>query len=262
MRTWGTFILLTVAILAVAQGLRSPAFIGSLHYAESGGTPAFSPTDVGGLKMWYKASTVITTATGFVTNWPESSGNGYALINTSANQEPQLTNQASRINAKPYLKFDGVDDILRCATPASYSQINTIFIAGELKYVSALGFHFDSTNSSVREATYVDASTNYILYAGSESGCILGRDAWYLFEITFNGTSCELHTNGASVKGAIINAGTGALDGLTVGSRYNGQYYFAGGIAEVLFYNTNVSLVNRTNIRGYFTNIYGPYASW
>ncbi|MFA5043269.1 MAG: hypothetical protein WC567_04695, partial [Kiritimatiellia bacterium] len=65
-----------------------------------------------GLKLWVKADTGITKDTnGFVGAWADQSGNGYNFLQSIyAGYKPLW--QTNRLNGRPALKFDGVNDFM------------------------------------------------------------------------------------------------------------------------------------------------------
>lgn len=226
---------------------------------------AFQPSDVSGLVMWFDASTISspTNSNGYlVTNWWDRSSSAYMLYNNANAQQPYWTNNASRINNKPWLQFDGTDDRLKMATTQLYVQPSTVFIVAYYEYVASGSTRtfFDGTNSSYRNTVAVDGNTRPVLNVILTGNTIVTSNKWYLFEGTITNGGSEILTNGVSNKTG--DGGVASLSGLYVGCTVFTSSFHMGGIAEILYYNANVSSGDRTKIRTYFTDKYGPYANW
>ncbi len=81
--------------------------------ARSGGVsaaaPAFSPSDISGLKLWLDASdaTTITSSGGSVSQWNDKSGNNNNVLQSTGTSQP--TTGVSTIGGKNAISFDGND---------------------------------------------------------------------------------------------------------------------------------------------------------
>lgn len=227
---------------------------------------AFQPSDVAGLVMWFDASFIKspTNSAGYlVTNWWDRSSSAYMLYNNGDGQQPYWTNNASRINNKPWLQFDGVNDRLKMATTQLYPQPFTVFIAGIYLYTGASHTFFTGTNSSFNVNLFADTFKRCQLYGGATliGAAGITSNQWYLIECTITNGGSEILTNGVSNKTG--DTGTRDLSGLTIGTiRTEDSAFLYGGIAEILWYTNNLSAGDRSNVRNYFTTKYGPYANW
>lgn len=85
----------------------------------------YAPTDIAGLVEWLKADAITGLADGdAVASWADSSGNGNAAVQATVGVQP--TYRLNAIGRLPAVRFDGVNDWLRAATPAAVGGI-TIF---------------------------------------------------------------------------------------------------------------------------------------
>lgn len=260
MRAVPAFILslASAAALGQALSLSDPA---RLFYS-SAATPAFSPDDVSGLAMWYKADAISASVGDEVTTWQDSSTSGWDLVGT-AGATPYYTN-SSEINSKPWLKFDGSNDFMRHGN-GSLAQPCTAFSLVRFDVLPAASATvLDGTNSTTRMLMGITSAGAFQISGGtalSSAGSLVQTQQWVLFEATFNGaTGGQIITNATTIQSG--DAGTQASSGLYVGQRQATGRYLNGGLAEILIYTNNVSSGDRSSIRDYFTTKYGAYATW
>lgn len=227
---------------------------------------AFQPNQVAGLVWWWDASSIgsPTNANGYlVTNiYDRSTSANHLGASTGSGQQGYWTNNASRIGGKAWIDFDGVGNYYKGSTPAVYAQPSTYFVLMYYRFTAAIITCFSGTNGSLINSIGFSNIRQPRISAGTAFlGTIpVASNQWYLLECTFNGASSTIITNG--VSNATGDAGAGSLSGITLGAPQSLSSYFPGGIAEVLVYNANVSSGDRTSIRNYFINKYGPYANW
>jgi len=69
------------------------------------------PTDESSLMAWYKLGTVTVASGSSVNNWPDSSGNGFDML-----QESATSSQPRRDPTTGIVTFDGADDFLALAS--------------------------------------------------------------------------------------------------------------------------------------------------
>lgn len=264
------YILLTITgCLAQPFTFQDLAFLGQ---GTNAATAPFSPSDVAGLVLWYKADGITNWWDGgsptngmMITNWTDFSTSGLSVTNAAANQQPYWTNNGSRLNGKPWLEFDGTDDRL-WVNAGSWSQPNTLYIIfrtqqtdGDVKYL------FDGNATSARNSMVVDTGFRLTFNAGTvvaASTNSITTGIWYLAHALYTSTSTDyIKTNGVTVKTGDPGSNPQtqvriATTRVTSGSIWNG------GIAEILFYNASLSTGSISNLNSYFTNKYGAYASW
>src|SRR4051812_19518760 len=79
----------------------------------AGGSSAFAPTDISGLKLWLKADSLSLNDGDAVTTWTDSSGNSNTASQGTAANKP--TYKTAVLNALPVVRFDGSNDYLGVA---------------------------------------------------------------------------------------------------------------------------------------------------
>ena len=103
------------------KGLTDP---GNLTYTAT--PPPFTPASVAGLKVWLKADVLALSDGAAVSSWTDSSGlANHATQGTSGARPIYKTNI---VNAKPVVRFDGVDDFLTLGTALSVTADCCVFV--------------------------------------------------------------------------------------------------------------------------------------
>lgn len=219
-----------------------------------GGAAAFSPTDIAGLQIWLDASQIVGLNDGdAVATWSDLSGNGYNATQGTASKRP--TYQTSEINGKPCVRFDGVDDFLRCS---SFSQAQPLTVLCVGNSISG-GRFFDGATS--RLLIGYQGGTDVIFFAGTVNAQFSGYALpwpWRYYTGVFNAASSQQFVNGASVGTA--NPGNQSLVDLHVGCGYYlgvPAEFLSGDIAELIIYNSSLSAGNLALLHAYTASKYG-----
>lgn len=221
---------------------------------------AFSPTDISGLKGWYKADALSYNDGDSVTTWTDSSGNGYDLTQTTSAKPKFKTNI---INGKPVVRFiesQGYD--IYNGTNPSISQPYTMLVVGTHNVTGSNLAITDGGDGITRShCIYVVGNYPYMFAGSVQQGVnTFSDDVFYTWMCNFNGASSALYRNGAdqSLSG---NPGASGLTGLTLGSnvRAGGGSYWGGDIAEVLIYDSTLSAPNRALVDSYLQTKYAHY---
>jgi hypothetical protein len=199
------------------------------------------------------------TGTGWVTRWWDQSVNGnhadQPVGGTGSNgNQPQIYNGTAVIeeNGKPGLDFDGIADNMKAQFGSQKAQPNqivcvirndtTVFPTGGFRVIYS-GFN----NTFARNQLEALQTTGYLnMYAGgsSLSSTVIPTTQTLLNNLV-DGVNSEMFLNGTSI--AQSDAGSFATDGLTIGSRFNSQYFFEGVFQELIFWNADQS-TNRSGI--------------
>ena len=151
--------------------------------------------------------------------------------------------------------FDGADDYLVNEALQS-AQPSTFFFVAELVDDMRLATGTDPAN---RNLTYVNSSNRVAIFAG---GFVFGADVSADFgnqtAITsvFNGASSAIYRDGASY--ATGDAGSGDLDGITIGGNYTLTGFNNGNIQEIIIYPSDQSQ-RRASIENQINSYYGIY---
>lgn len=217
--------------------------------------------------IWLDASdsSTITLSGSNVTSWNDKSGNARNLTQTTPAQQP--TYQATGLNSRPTMSFDGINDSLN---NASYQPVGavSVFIVfrrsqskGTLINIQRSGGVFEVTgkfDSSYRSITFTAAGNINPAFGFNISGD--GVDQNIILGIQHNGatnTSSNFtgHVNGTTqtitTSGAV---GYVSEIGFSIGGRPIQNIlsaYFSGQISEIVFLNSTLSTTNRQIIEGY-----------
>lgn len=234
----------------------------TLFFADNAKRTVFSPASISGLVLWLKSdsgtfqdsskTTPATADTNPIGAWADQSGTGNDVLQAVAGSRPIL--KVNILNSRSVVRFDGVDDLLQSATISSLAQPNTVFLAG--KYAAADGFAwFDAVTNVASLIDSTGAGGNWRIYAGAAlSGGTIDTNYHYRTSL-FNGASSQNRLDGSAVV-ATGDAGTGALDGFTVGGRGGGGNLFPGDIAEVLVYHAALTAPQIAQVETYLASRY------
>lgn len=242
------------------------AFLNPYRYAAG-------PDAIAGLKAWYKADGVLwqdsarttpATADGDpVGSWDDASGVGTHAIQATSTKRPLL--KTGILNAKPVLRFDGVDDFLAAvAFGAALAQPNTIFAV-----------YTNGTNAAGEVITDGDSASRHQLaargaayaggaQAGMYAGTVLAGGASYagatsrIFAAKFNGASSKLWVDGGAAK-VTGDAGAASWARVVLGtdSLTPGTQFLHADLAEVLVYNAGLTTCQLDSVGGYLATKYG-----
>jgi len=125
----------------------------------------------------------------------------------------------------------------------------TLFDAAAAQSTFSLGIK--STNVSLNAGTAVDTGTgsNPASFGG-------GRE--YVVAAYFNSNNSSAYVNNVATTAGngVINSGTNALNGLTIGTNKSGSAGFTGMISEVIIFNRPLKLQERKDVMGYLAKKY------
>lgn len=148
------------------------------------------PTQVSGLLAWYRGDLGITLNGSNVSSWEDQSGNGFTLVQGTANKQPAYTASSAIFNNLPCLRGNGVNNVLACLSnvwpTTNFTVISVIAsVSGGAtgEYFSclqgggnaALHFYGGSETEFKRASTgasktLTSATKSIITYTGSGSG--------------------------------------------------------------------------------------------
>lgn len=206
---------------------------------------------------WYDSS---TTPVGGVGSWLDKSANVFSATQGTGGFQPLCT--ANQLAGKNALIFDGVDDTL--IVPAGANTIgsgnNTIFAVSRstndttvqriIRFPNsvsgAVGLAYSSNSG---EMLYVSGATNLALSGVTKSN-------YNIFGAFRSGTALSFAVNNGT---PVTNAGGAnvVIDGImTIGSVSNTQF-LAGAIAELIIFNSALSLPERLMIWQYLSAKWG-----
>jgi prepilin-type N-terminal cleavage/methylation domain-containing protein len=228
------------------------------YLAKKWNIPQFRPDDIGGLQLWYDAAdpgTIIeNSATGKITQWRDKSGNGY---HANVSSDGPIMVRESGLGNHDVLYFDD-NDAMTIST-LSLAAPYTVFVVsksrtgaggrvfGSLVANWLVGAHF--TDHGYYGGTgWVSLYTNAAVPWGTDVAVNPGAG---------NATG-YYDTSAASGSSSAAFLGAPGLMGL-------GKAAFGGGnacddyIAEVIIYNSALSVGNVNNVRNYLRVKWGHY---
>jgi hypothetical protein len=201
---------------------------------------SFDPTSIAGCKLWLKADALALSDGAAVTAWNDSSSNAYNVSGTA-------TYKTNIVNGKPVVRFNGTSNYLQNAAvdigvPAPY----TIFLVPRSSVASAW---FLFTNGPVGIGD--DASGNYIAYAGNNAISTVDiRNAFHVLTVVVASNNATGWIDGTLAMGP-TGPNSNAIGVPTIFSTTNGGTPYAGDMAEVLIYNSVLSVTDRQNVEAY-----------
>lgn len=193
---------------------------------------------------------------GFISIWYDQANNYDLIQNTSANQL-RIVNSGNVdvLNGKPSVyNSGGANRFMKVSFGSNLSQPNSYFFLGS--HTNVAGYILDN-NATSRSAIYqntnqlrlfanTDLSLTYTPAIGSQN---------LIFAMT-NSTTSRIGVNGAT--GVTGNAGTGTMDGLTLGASYLNVSSMNMNSQELIVFNSN-ELTNRTGIESNINSYYTTY---
>jgi len=250
------------------------------------------PTSLSGCQLWLDASDVstLTESAGAVSAWADKSGNGNNFSQATGAEQP-LTN-ATSLNGKNTIQFDGINDNLAAASKAPFNFLHENgdhFVCVVARTASqnpdALNPLMGSFDSGATEIGYMMASDDR---SGSsrdqrllvKAGNTTGTDGYYTLLTSDDamplGTAFVASENksGSATVNAntfFMNNDTGApvtavnpatagdsADVLTLGRLGTlATFHFGGDIAEVIIYNRSLTNEERTALNTYLSVKWG-----
>ena len=247
---------------------------------QGGKKQSWTPARLSNLSLWLDAAdaSTITLNGSTVSQWNDKSGNGRNISQAVASQQP--TWNATGLNSKPTLVFDGSDDILLNQNAGSVGVTNITLVA-VMRYVSAAGqdlpmgvgrtSEFKAMRSLFR--TSGGTTQGFATWASDVPVSSLSTDTGgthHIFEAVMeNSSSVYLYRDGVIDTGAPralsgLPALPVTLDGFSIGSLQGnsvGNYYSNIEVSEALVLYTDVSNADRQKLEGYLAWKWGLEAN-
>lgn len=174
-----------------------------------------------------------------VSNLADQSGNGNDVSQGTAVDQPLFNASDSNFNNNPSITLDGVSEFLRSAAFASpLVQPNTIFVV--YKYADLVGSQFLIDGITGGRNVFFTSGAQGIMFAGAIQNIHTEDTSTHILAGLFDAASSDSwHDGTQSTPGG--SPGVADLDGITLGLADNNTGFFAGEIAYVLVYNSNLS---------------------
>ena len=218
----------------------------------------FIPLDTGVCTFWIDAAdgpTVTVNSNSIVTGVADKSGNNFNLSNSMTTTGFAWDGPTKFNTSYPSFFYNGASQTITLGSNSSPSIAATtgIFTVQQLVGSASVQDVFDSVSGTRLFGFYFlpSASTpNYRIFQGSTivSGSTSVTTPAIYSSIFTGSTNSQIYENGTlAVTG---NAGTGTGTGIVIGSRQSlNQETFQGHIAEVIYYNGNLTTNANINIR-------------
>lgn len=231
----------------------------------------FEPNSVSGNTLWLSADGSVTEFSGQVLAWSDNSGNSIAFAQGVAANQPTLVANEPLLNNKPTIHFDGTSDYFTAGNVLNIGTDNlSIFMIakGTGVYLSKFGNGTAPFNLySLLNLSGYGEGTEIAGDAYQEVHTTLASN-YHVFNVSLNRT-----TSAINLKRNFVNVATAVSSGIS-SSTYNFStsnpllmgryamtgtpYYLNGDVAEVLYYNTNLSTSDRLKIEQYLNDKYAP----
>ncbi|NJK91334.1 MAG: hypothetical protein HC904_05570 [Blastochloris sp.] len=230
-----------------------------------------------GLKLWLRADSMAGSSGTAVSLWEDQSGNGVNVSQGAAGNRPNL--QTSVINGKAVIRFDGSNDFMQGNVNSTLKPSNHTIIAVAKRaansawpYIISLPYRstgwtmpFNSwnlacgSNSDDKAQASVALSSSLRSSISSASGIALNTAA--IYATSFDGYNHKLFLNGKLDQNVFVGGAIayGDAQEFNVGSRgvYSNGEYLNGDIAEILFYNRQLTREEKQAVEQYLANKYG-----
>jgi hypothetical protein len=240
--------------------------------------PAFSPPDIASLSVWLDASDAssLVLNSGNVSEWQSKVGSVVFSQGTAVSQPALL---AAELNAKNVVSFDGIEGFLQADSPAVSGTPCTIVVVAKWKNGNdGIAAVFGQTGSQLvlyngNPATLATAATTSHSASGAGSNVFMATFRLYngvdmdTFEpaplaewlvvaaVANEGQSRIFFNNALKVTG---NAGAGLVGGdAYLGAYVDGSDYTAVDVAEVLTFNAELTLQERSDLHTYLFDKWG-----
>jgi hypothetical protein len=202
-----------------------------------------------------------------VATWYDQSGNGNDATQGTSSARPKIYDATTGVvleNGKPAVQFDGSNDNIKVQFSSQKSQPNQIVsvLKNDTTSFPTGGFRvlYSGFNSaSARHQLEGLQTTGYLnMYAGGSnlSSTVLPTTQSLLNNLV-DGVNSEMFLNGVSI--AQGDAGNFNTDGFTIGSRFNGLYFFEGVFQELILWNSDQSGTPQAGIETNINTFYNIY---
>jgi hypothetical protein len=245
-----------------------PTFQAAAGSTPAGETSVTVPTDISGCKVWLRAESLTGLSDGdALGTWTDLSGNGNDAVQATAGAKPLY--KASVLNNHAVIRFDGLNDAMKTAagimgTTAArslfvvYRQTRLNNTAGALAgegTVNAAGVEFYIqdrndvpgwaplllTQAANLASGYPGQIVNWKIVAASWAGGVSGVAQLFV---------------GANFVNSAAQTLTIATDGLRIGYDASSDFH-EGDIAEVIYYDTQLSITDTMKVVWYLSHQYG-----
>ena len=222
----------------------------------SGASAPHSPSDFGGLKVWYDAKKITGLADNDpVTTWKDASGN--ASHATGAGATRPTYKATGGPNSLPTVRFDGTQYLEN--TDASVASPSTSFVVMKARVTTSLMTVWDGIGSANRHTVQITAGNLVSLYAGTtaadSTGTVVDNTPVIITALHKNGNS-DVWLNGVDAFSSNTAIGSDTMTGVTLGAREDRGVKLDGDITELIIFNRELSARERKAVQYYLRNKY------
>lgn len=227
-----------------------------LGFMASSHTSAFDPSQIAGLKGWWKADALALSDGTAVSSWTDSSGNTNTMAQASGTSQPLL--KTNILNGLSVVRFDGTDDFMQTAAPVSTVTDNFTMFAVSKRSTTTSSGNTVLFNGAGGSNGYGPA---HITSGGSFKGALRGGVAWHnastaidtnwtIFCLRRASGTMKLWLNGGA---SVLSTASAPLTPTTT-TRLCG--YSGGGLVtqdtqEAMFYEAALSLTDMDRVGAY-----------
>lgn len=214
----------------------------------------FSPTQITGLQLWYKADSLSLSNNDPISTWSDSSGNSNDVTGTGSTRPLYKTNIQ---NSLPTVRFDGTDDFL--SGTFNYT-VGTLFVV--MNFNSA--GNFPGYNSLFEGNTGVLNSDDMLIGDGGGTTNLYDnginspfRDNMYINTVLtkdFSPLSTIKLFYGLSTDTPFAKTSLNVGYNPSIGSRY-----WNGDVCEIILYDTVLSSTNLGRVATYLNSKWALY---
>jgi hypothetical protein len=199
-------------------------------------------------QIWLDAQNDVVESGGAVSSWGDRSGNSFDYAQASASNQPTL--QATGLNGKPVIYFDGSEHLARTnsGTPSGawtwFAVVNhTEALEDEYLFDAQTHRPVVGMRGNVDGPWYSDSATMV------DSGDVAYGIQVISWEMAANG---DIYRNGTSIASPTHAGATPNLDGASaIPARYDGTLEWKGSIAEFIICPGELSTADRQKVEGY-----------
>ncbi len=207
--------------------------------------------------LWFAADSGVVISNGLITQWKDISGNNnHANQSTIANQ-PLLVSTNSILNNKPSINFDGTNDNF---VISNTTNIGSVFI------ISNWGTTATVFPNAVSMLSSYIAHPKLILFSGAQNTSNIYTSTSSLFgnniEINNNSTSLYSPLNAYKLIFGKVATSSVQYPSLQIaGQTSTTGRYWNGNIAEIIAFDTVLTVTEQDQVYSYLSNKYAPYVS-
>lgn len=211
-----------------------------------------SPLQISGCTLWLSADSISGKSNNDTLGiWRDLSGNNNDAVQTNVLLKPVY--HTNILNSKPVVNFTQASSQYMVSTLAS-TQPYTLFIVGRTGVGAGNQYLVDGVALNTGVMSGGASNNTFTMFSGNVlSASATPTNFNYVCGI-YDGVSSILTINGSATTG---NVGAANTTGMTIGSNGSASGQFLNGdIAEIIVYNSHLSVSNRQKVENYLKTKY------